>query len=119
MLSDRADERIHEDALVSDGREVRQVFANANTGHFCRDGLEFATHFGRRVHLQVIHVLMRWPAWHVDHDDCFARTPLASLLLGTEELRQGKAAQAKRAYLNEIAPRLLITEGAPGFSKDI
>ena len=64
------------------------MLADLDAGDVRINGPEFAPDFGRRVGLQVIHVLMRWRPDHVDHDHCFVRFRDAGRLFGSQQSRQ-------------------------------
>ena len=61
------------DALVHDPRHPRHVLADLQARDVRADRPELAADLRRRVHLHVVHVLMRRRAAHVDHDHGLVR----------------------------------------------
>ncbi len=112
---DGADER----AFVHQPGDFRQMLANLDVLDAGGDRLELPTHFARRVHLQIKHVLMRRPARQENHDDRLVRTTNAGLRLGAEQLRQGNSAEAERADLQKIPARDAIAKTITGFSVNV
>jgi hypothetical protein len=79
VIIEGADHRTDDGGLVSELGQLRQVFANLDTGNFGGDGFELAADFFWSVHLQIEDVLVRWAARQENHDDCFVRAANAHL----------------------------------------
>ena len=109
-------EGTNEGEFVRPLRQSRQVFANLNAGNRCRNRLELAADFQRRIHFEVEHVLVRRAAGQVNHDDRLVRIADAGFGFGLEKLRQGKPAEAERADFQKVATGNAVTETAPGRS---
>ena len=84
----RADDRANGDELVHGLRHARQELTDLDALDVGLDRLELAADFRRRVHLQVVHVLVRGRAAHIDHDDGLVRPADPGLLLGRQQLGQ-------------------------------
>ncbi|MFN9944734.1 MAG: hypothetical protein ACK56I_35230, partial [bacterium] len=74
--------------------------------------------FQRRIHLQIIHVLMRRRAAEVDHDHRFEAAARFRLRLGFEKLRQRQPAHGETANAHEITTRDAIAKSAVSFSRE-
>ena len=84
----RAVHRADGHELVHDLRAPRHVLGNVNARNVRGRGPMRSANLDRRVHLQVEHVLMRWRADEINHDDGLVRLANAGELLGLEQLRE-------------------------------
>ena len=66
-------------------------------------GWKRATDAAGGFHLQVVHVLVRRSAGHVDHDDRLVRPLDPGPLFGLQQVRQRQAAQAQGPDLQRVA----------------
>src|SRR5438067_624468 len=64
-------QRTDECGPVHAGRESRQMLADLDAWHFCRDWLEVAAHLEGSIRLEVEHVEMAGRAGEEDDDDRF------------------------------------------------
>jgi hypothetical protein len=69
--------------FIHDGSDSRHMFANLDAWDFGVDRLELPANFGRRVQLQIEHVLMRRATWQENHDNCFVGFADTGLRLGS------------------------------------
>src|SRR5262249_27615799 len=101
-----ADDRAEEDALVHDRGQARKDFAYLHAGNIGVDRLELPADFGRRVGLNLPHVLVRGTPAKEDVDDRFIRRTDAAPGLGPEQVRQaeGHRPDAERAHAQKAAP---------------
>ena len=96
--------------LVGDCRQPGQVLTDLYARHVGFDRLKLAANFSRGFHLQVVHVLVRRRAAHVDHDDRLVRSAQARLRLGRQQLRQGQSAHRQRTDLQKLPPRHTVAQ---------
>ena len=89
-----------------------QHLADVNARHSSADRLELAANLPRRVHLQVVHVLMRRAAGQVNHDDGFFALAAARGCGGPQQLRQRQAAHAQAANLEKVSATDAVTKSA-------
>ena len=113
VLVPRSDYRPYRRRPVHLLGDQRQHLADLDARHGGANRLELPADLPRRVHLQVVHVLMRRAAGEVDHDDGFLAPAAARGLGSPQQLRQRQAAHAQAADPEEIAPTDAVTE-SPG-----
>ena len=106
----RAVDAPQHDALVHDPRHPRHMLADLQARDVRVDRPKLAADLRRRVHLHVVHVLMRRRTAHVDHDHRLVRRADARLLLGLEQLWQRQAAQGEAADAKHVAAADAIAE---------
>src|SRR5579872_3413034 len=107
-----ADKRSDDGELVHHRRNLGHVLANLDAGDVGLDRLELAADIGRRVGLQVEHVLMRRAAGQVDHDDRLVGGSDARRGLGSQHVRERKPAQRQPADSQEVTSRETVAEPA-------
>ena len=93
------------------------MLANLDARDIGSDGLELPPHFGRRIRLQVEHVLMRRTSRKEDEDDRLVLIPRAAKprgRLSLQDLRQRQPAQSERTDAEEVATRNAIAIPATG-----
>ncbi len=115
-----ADDRTDRNQLVHVRGDERKMLADLDAGHVGFDRSELAANFRRRVHFKIEEVLMRRSAGQEDHDDPLRlrRSAAAGHRLGSQDLRQRKAAQRQPADLEERSPRHLIAKTVLRFAED-
>ena len=114
-----ADDRADRHQLVHLRGDPRQMLADLDARHVGLDRLELAADLGRRVHLQIEHVLVRRPAGQEDHDDrlCASRR-MPATALGPQNLRQRQAAQGQPADLQKRSPRQAVAKTVLRLAQD-
>ena len=93
-------------------RDFRQHLGNLDTRHAGRDRLELTANLPRRVHLQVVHVLMRRAAREVDHDDGFLPLTPARIRRGLKQFRQRQSTHAQTTNFQKITAAQAVTKTA-------
>ena len=104
MLVPRAHQRADDRELIHHLREPRHQLADLYSGHVGRDRLEFPANLGRRIRLEIEHVLVRWPSRQVDHDDRLMGRADPRLGFGRQDVGQPEPAQGQTADLEELPP---------------
>ena len=110
MLVPRPDQRADDSELIHHLREPRHQLADLYSGHVGRDRLEFPANLGRRIRLEIEHVLVRRPSRQVDHDDRLMGRADTRSSLGRQDISQSEPTQGQTADLEELPPRNSITE---------
>ena len=59
--------------LVHDRCQAGHVFTDIDARNIGVNRFKFASDLGRRIHLQVVHVLVPRSTAHINHDDRFVR----------------------------------------------
>src|SRR5262252_2149843 len=104
------DNRADDCELVHDTGDSRHMFANLDARNFGADWLELTANFGRRVLLEIEHVLVRGPTRQKNHNNGLMRFADAGLSLDAQQLRQCQTTQTERADFEKIAPRNAVTK---------
>src|SRR5215203_386539 len=110
MIVLRSDHAANERELVRHPGHQRKVLANFDARDIGTDWFEFAADLGRRIHLEVERILVRWPTREINHDDRFVGASKARRRFGLKELRQSQSAKAKRSYPKKVSARNAVTE---------
>ena len=88
VAAGRAIDRAERHQFVHDPRQPGQVLADLDAGHAGRNRPEIAANFGRSLHFQVEHVLVRRGSAQVDHDDRLARAGHPLGRLGPQQIAE-------------------------------
>jgi hypothetical protein len=91
------DHRADDGELVHHAGHSWEFFANLNSGHVGRDGLEFPANVRRGVWLQVEHILMGRTTGEQDVDDRFVGPAGSGTVFGLQQAGQGGSGYTKRA----------------------
>ena len=109
VLIEAAVERADDGKLLHHSRQPRQMFADLDPRHVRGDRPEASADLGRRLHLQVDHVLVRRAPREIDHDHGLvaeapgSRVASGPRRLGGEEPRHRQPAEGEAADLQGVA----------------
>jgi len=98
----RSDDRSQWHALVHDLGHVRHVFTDLDTIDVGLDGIEFTTDLGRGIRFQIVHVLVRWGTYQVNHDDGLVGILDPGLCLSMQQLGQREASHSQGSDFHEF-----------------
>ena len=76
-------------------RKLGHVLTNLNAGDGGVNWVKFATDFGRGIHFEIVHILVRRGTAHVDHNDRFFGRANPGRLFRPQQLWQRQSTDAQ------------------------